>query len=521
MKKRLVLIALVVLSVVGIGWERPTTAQAVGKRVLIVYDALNPTVNGQKKLAGIQQIFASTGVATQTEKLSDYYSGQLTTQRYRGVVTLVNWPQGNLRNPAFSHDRQVFTGKKLHIGQGLSLAEAQQLHAKRRQVYHQQLVLTSAGQRQLLPFSEDVTLLAVNHKAHNFGYLSPQNRGIGRYPYGTVMGQAGYLPYFESSGFSQVMATRTITQLFGRPRQTRPLLTITGVTPYSNLPRLTRLATQLNEAGIPFAVSTTSVADNATLAAFSRFTKALRVVENNQGIIFLQVPIVGAANRKSGPLLEQTMVEELNQLGQRQVMPVGVSAPVYWNQDKILRQYGLTRSNNVLLLPNPVTTTFAQQDNLGATYQLTWTGISLNSLLTVKNGRQIAVDRLKFPVHTALTVPFPTSQKRLAATLKQVTRLNVNWYRPQDQLRTKITSASATFGYHRGIYYLNGSPVTIGTDATGVPNYHFSQTRHVALDSYFKVQGNILLVFFIVTTIVLVVFLFLGRKIYRQMFRRQ
>lgn len=521
MKKRLFLIILTIISLVGIGWKQPTVAQGADKRVLIVYDALNPTVKGQRKLAGLQQLLTSIGVTTQTEKLSDYYAGQLTTKKYMGVVTLVNWPQGDLHNAAFTRNQQTFSGKKLHVGQQLSQAEAHQLHAVRHNVYHQQLTLSAGGQQQLLPFSENITLLTVKRKAQNFGQLRPQNQGIGHYPYGTVVGRAGYLPYFEANGFSQVLAAQTIATLFGNVRQRKPLLTITGVTPYSDLNRLTQLATKLNAAGIPFAISTTSVADNTSLAAFSKFTKALRIVENNQGIIFLQVPIVGAANRQSGALLEQTMVEELNQLGQRQVMPVGISAPVYWNQDKVFRRYGLARSSNVLLLPNPATTTFAAQDNLGATYGQTWTGLSLNSLLTVKNGRQIAVNRLEFPTRTALTVPFPTSQKKLTAMVKRVTQLNVGWYQPQDHLQTKITSASATFDYRQGIYYLNGSPVTIGTEATGIPKYHFSQTRHVALDKYFKVQGNILFVFFTVTTIVLVVFLFLGRRIYRQMFRRK
>ena len=521
MKKRLILGLLVLVACLGIGWGQTSPAIAASKRVLIVYDAINPTVDGQKKLAGLQQILASAGVATQTERLSDYHAGQLTTKAYAGVVTLINWPQGDLKNAEFTRDRAAFTGKKLHIGQGLSAVEARELHAVRRNVYHQQLILSAEGQQQLLPFSEDITLLKTQGKAHRYGTLRPQNQGIGRYPYGTVVGQRGYLPYFEASGFSQVLAAQTIAQLFGKQRQLQPLLTITGVTPYSDLKRLTTLAQRLNAAGIPFAISTTSVADNTSLAAFSRFAKALRIVENNQGIIFLQVPVVGAANKQSGSLLEQTMVEELNQLGQRQVMPVGISAPVYWNQDKVFRKYGLARSTNVLLLPNPATTTFAYQDNLGGRYAQTWTGISLNSLLTVKDGQRVAVNQLKFPVPTAVTVAFPTSRKQLVAITHRVTQLNVNWYQPQDSLQTKITSASATFAYKQGTYYLNGSPVTVGPEATGIPKYHFSQKRHVALDRYFKVQGNILLVFFTFTTIVLVTFLILGRRIYRRMFRRK
>lgn len=329
MKTRLRLVLVVLIGLVGLyGTTMP--AHAANRRVLIVYDALNPIADGQKKLAGLQQIFTSVGVPTQTEKLSDYYEGQLTTQKYIGVVTLVNWPQGSLRNEAFTRDRQAFKGKRMHIGQGLSAAEARQLHATRRNVYHQQLVLSLGKQAQLLPFSEDITLLQTTNSAKEYGTLRPQSQGIGHYPYGTVMGKTGYLPYFEPNGFSQVLAAQTITRLFGvRQRRLRPMLTITGVTPYSDLPRLTKMADKLNAAGIPFAISTTSVAENTSLAAFSRFSKALRIVENDQGIIFLQVPIVGAANQQSGALLEQNMVEELNQLGQRQVMPVGISAPIY------------------------------------------------------------------------------------------------------------------------------------------------------------------------------------------------
>lgn len=172
-------------------------------------------------------------------------------------------------------------------------------------------------------------------------------------------------------------------------------------------------------------------------------------------------------------------------------------------------------------MPNPETTVFAKQDNLGEAYSQAWMGLSLDSLLTVKNGQRIMVDHLRFPVPTALTLPFPTSEKQLSAMLKKVTHLGVVWYQPQDKLKSKIVSGSATFGYRRGTYYLNGSPVTIGSEATGIPKYHFSQKRHVALDGYFKVQGNILFVFFTVTTIILVIFLFLGRRIYRQMFRRK
>lgn len=149
------------------------------RRVLIVYDAINPTVSGQKKLAAVQRIFASLGIKTQSERLSDYYQGQLTTRKYRGVVTLNNWEQGRLQNRAFVRDRQAFKGIHLHIGSSLTAQEATQLGAKRVATYHQQFVLRSGQNWQLLPFSTDLTLLASFAKnTQRFGTLATQSAGL-------------------------------------------------------------------------------------------------------------------------------------------------------------------------------------------------------------------------------------------------------------------------------------------------------------------------------------------------------
>ncbi|MFC6261585.1 hypothetical protein [Levilactobacillus fujinensis] len=509
---------LVILSLLGGLWGLGQTAQAATRRVLIVYDALNSKQQGQTKLDAVQRLLASAGVQTRTEQLTTYRAGQLTSRHYQGVVTLNNWPAGHLKNAAFIRDRDAFTGKQLHIGSGLDATEARQLRSKRVAVRHQQFLLKNRRDWQLLPFSENITLLKPTRGAHNFGTLTRQRASLPDHPYGTVVGKHGYLPYLEPKGLSLLVAMQTIAALFGKQRTQAPLLTITGVTPYSNLKRVRQLARQLSAADIPFALSTTSVANNTSMRAFTRFTKTLRFVEQQQGVIFLQAPVVGAANAQSGNTLEQLMVAELNQLGQRQVIPVGISAPAYWNQDQILRRYGLQRARDVLLLPNPATPTFAKQDNLGGTVKTTWYGMTWHSLQTVRNGQ---TQQITPALPTAVTVQLPTSAKQEAALLQQLRRANVTWYAPQKQMRSRVVSASATFGYHKGTYYLNGSPVKVRSEATGVPNYHFERKNFVALSRYFKIQGWILMTFFVITTIVLGIFLFLGRRIYRRMFMRK
>ena len=497
------------------GLAIPLTAHAAtSRRVLIVYDAINPTVNGQQKLAAVQRILASLNLPTQTERLSDYQAGQLTDKAYQGVVTLNNWPQGRLTSAAFLRDRRQFTGRQLHIGSGLDAQEARQFGARRETLYHQQFVLRDRQNWQLLPFSTDLTLLtSLPHGTQTFGTLATQATSLPDHAYGVVRGRSGYLPYLMPNGFSLTVASRTIAALFGQTRTYRPLLTITHVTPYTNLRLLQQLGRRLAKAGIPFAVSTTSVAENTSYRAFKRFAAVLRELETENGVILLQAPVVGAADRKSGQILEQQLVGQLNQLGQRQVLPVGVSAPAYWNQDKLFRRYGLQRASLVVLLPNPATTTFAQQDNLGNQYPQTWYGVSLRSFQTVQQSAQ-----LRWSVPTALTVPMVDSTKQLTATVRQVSAQTIDWYDPSQQLTTRLDSASATFKYDHGAYFLNGRQIAINASSVALPQFNPQRKNHVTLKGYFRVQGWILWIFFILVTVVLLGFIVIGRRIYRRMF---
>lgn len=508
------LMVLLSLATGGIAHAAP---QVKSHRVLIVYDARNPRIGGDTKIATVQRLLTSVGVPTQTKALDAYRAGQLTSQKYQGVVTLVTGKSPQATSAAFNRDRSQFTGVQLHIGSGLNAQEARQLGATRRTLYHQQLTVKAQASWQLLPFSEQLTVLPQS-AGRAVGRLVAQGPHQPTYAYGTVRGRYGYLPYLAQDGLSLTLAMRTVAQLFHQTHRHRPLLTITGVTPYSSLARLRRLSRQLAAADIPFAVSTTTVTRNTELQGFAEFTRTLREIERDGGVVFLQAPTVHAANAKSGEALEQTMVAALNQLGQRQVMPVGLSAPAYWNQDKLLRQHGLSRASDVVLGPNSATPVYAQRDNLGATYDRAWFGLPLRSLQTQRAGQIKATD---FALPTALTVPLPESAHQLDVTLAQIKAFRADWYRPETTLTTRLTSASATFAYRQGTYRLNGRVVTVLPQATGIPQSHFTRKHRVVLGTYFKYQGWVLLAFFTLTTVVLVAFLVVGRRIYRRKFLRQ
>lgn len=100
-------------------------------------------------------------------------------------------------------------------------------------------------------------------------------------PYGVIHNNIAFLPYFRADGLSFLEASELIAQFFGRQTQTyRPLLVITGITPYSDLIRLVKVAEYLYSEGIPYAISATSVATNTNLKAYHYYTLALQHVEN-------------------------------------------------------------------------------------------------------------------------------------------------------------------------------------------------------------------------------------------------
>ena len=382
MHKRLWWVAMVAVLVVS-NWVFPTHVQATttATRVLLVYDSQNTADNDQTKIAAVQRILTGLHVRVKTMAAEDYHAGDL--QHYQGVITLINWPQTKLNNAAFINDRNQFSGTQLHIGSNLTATEAQRLRAHRTSIYQQQLFLQSDNRQiyQLLPFTSTMTTLTgLPTDAKVIGHLRAQSSLKQQHPYGTIVGHYGYLPYLSTGGYSLALATRTIATLFGTSGQYQPLLTITKVTPYSNLNLLNKLSASLYRRGIPFAVSTTTVGNNGKFKAYQRFAKVLRLIENRGGVIFLKTPVVGGVTASSGSGLSQLMDRYVIQFAQNQVYPVGISASAYWNQDQVYRRNALKKANQVLLLPNPQTPTYANQDNQAAVFDHAFYGVRASSL---------------------------------------------------------------------------------------------------------------------------------------------
>lgn len=511
-------IVLVSFSCIFIYWLSPPTqvTAATNNKVLLVYDSQNTVRNSTKNIDALQRSLTSMHLRVKTIEQSDYHSGDL-NQSYAGVITMVNWREVGLINQKFVNDRNKFDGIKLHIGPDPDATEIKELGSQANKLYRQQFILKNNQNEQLLPFSNTITVFNDLPKgAQQIGTLATQQADQKNYPFGVINGKYGYLPIFRPSGLALMMEIQLIGKLFSQAGSYRPLLTFTNITPYSNLETIDELSLYCYKNEIPFAISTTSVSRNTDLKAFSRFTTTLRNVEDRGGLVFLNAPEVSNADN-SGTTLDQMFSTYIVTLSQHQVFPVGVSSPGYWNQDQTLRTNFLGYADHWLMLPNPVEPTYVDQDNQAQVAKVSWYAMPMSSLKEITHNSS-----MRFAIPTALTIPLPSTEKRTGMVKREINRLQMDWYDPvDDNMTTKIETPSTLLQYKHGDYYANGKYEEVQISNSSLNKQFNDGKPKAALKGYFKIQGHIFMAFFVVVTIILAIFIYLGQKVYWNRMRRK
>ncbi|MYV16200.1 hypothetical protein [Furfurilactobacillus milii] len=529
MKKRFGPILLLMLTIFSLLSSVSVTASASqvsrAPRVLLAYDSENRANDDQTKIDAMQRLLTSLNLEVHTIRIDQYHAGDIKRLHFKAVITMVNWSQAKLTTSDFAHDRAAFKGLKLHIGPSMATDERQSLGLTLSPRYHQQYWLSdhTSSARQLLSFSESLAVTTQTPATvKTFGTLVPQSQNAKKVPYGVINGNSAYLPYLTANGLSFIVASRLIARFFGHTATYAPLLTITDVTPFTNMDLLHKLATDLENNGIPFAISTTSISVNTDLPAYKRFTSELQWVENHGGVVFLRTPVVYYPKASTQGQLKQLMQTQIWRLIDRQVFPVGLSAPNYWNQDLVYRPAALSYSNNVILMQNPSETKNADADNTAGVYKQAFYGLQEQSLETVHNGTNLAQTDLSFSSPTAVTMTMPDSQKDLTGLVKRVSAAKVSWLDPSaGKFSGTTTVANQRAHYRNGNYYLNGQLTVVPTYNPPKQTKPAPVTPTGALNTFFSVDGVFLFFFMIVSLIVLLAFYIVGRQVYWRMFKKK
>lgn len=496
-------------------------AAATAPNVLLVYDSLNIRNNKQNNVAAMQRLLTSAGVTVHVESLSDYKAGGLRRGDYSGLVTMVNWDSVPLTNRGFEQEQRDFTGTQLHVGSNLTAAELTRLHASKRTLYRRELAVRLPGRsRQLLPVTASMEVPTnLPAGAQTYGQLQIQGGDGSSFPFAYRFGSSAFLPYFDGNGVSLLAAEHLVAQLFApKLRSYRPLFTITGVTPYSNLHLLRTVAAYLQARGIPFAVSAATVAQNTDLPELGRYAAALRTVQDDGGFIFIRSPEVGAPGASSGNLLNSLMTTAVTSLSQKHVFPLGYSAPTYLQLDGVFKKSMLSGANTVLQLANPQQEAYARQTHTTQTYKRAYTYVSAASLNRDKFGRPLSAQNQNFALPTAVTFRMPDSPTALADFKRRVNDFNFDWADPT-ALNTKLTAATLVITHRDGQYFMNGRQQSSAYTAVAKP--HASESLPSRVNDFFAIQSTFLWIFFFITITAMIVLLVLGRRIYVRMYRRK
>lgn len=499
-------------------WPVVQPVQASSRaNVLLVYDSKVVPEQKATRITQLQQLLLAAGMNVHTQSLASYQKGEL--KAYQGVVTMINWDDEHFTNAVFTHDRAIFSGVTLHVGGNLQADELKGLQAQATPLYRRQLVATwpnTAGP-QLMPYTTPVWVLKQTPKsAVNLGTLqiqgSPQT-----YPYATIVGHHGYLPYFDGEGQSELAGMQVVARLFGSRSLQAPMLLLTDVTPYSNLKLLTQAADYLANHNIGFAVSATSVARNTELAAFGNYTKALRTVMANGGVIFLQTPAVG--NGLVGTkTLQHDMISTLTALAQRHVFPVGISSPTYWRNDRLYRKQALRGADTAMLLPDPQSQTFADEDDQATPQKLTFATVSADSLMSSRYGVSLSTAQINTNLPLAVSFAMPNSKTAFGDFKCHVQAFDQMWRDPKT-MSTSYQVGLLDLAYKNGLYEVNGRR------ATG--SYHtpsalkLEKTPQSWMNKFFAGQSKVMWGFFAITTTVMVIMLVIGRQVYLRMYKRR
>ncbi|MDR4934477.1 hypothetical protein RF371_11820 [Companilactobacillus paralimentarius] len=111
--------------------------------------------------------------------------------------------------------------------------------------------------------------------------------------------------------------------------------------------------------------------------------------------------------------------------------------------------------------------------------------------------------------------------KELEHVESEIKNLPLNWYNPvEDGFSSEINTETTSLKYNHGDYLVNGKLEDIQNTNLDL-NKQFSDGKPNSLfKDYFKVQGNILAVFFVIIMIILLIFIFIGQKVYWNRFKR-
>ncbi|MGQ7887427.1 hypothetical protein [Paenibacillus sp. WC2504] len=476
--------------------------------VLLLYDskALRTPLAGN--VEALQRLLAGFSTPVTMLSLEQYKEGKL--HSFNKVI-LVRNKSDELNLPdAFLQDLKAYSGKYMQIGSGLPNTIQQALHLQEQHTVDDTINLKISDLNQ--------TSIAVSNMAwvtsfegKSYGTVK-SSKHPAEAPYSITSGNYGYIPYLSKGNLSELAASYVLKDWLEVSTAPQHYVLISDIFPFSNLELVNAMADQLYEAGIPFVASIQPVFSNWDYPAMQRYMETLKHLQARNGSIIVQTPIVDSTDSPDVNKLRNELGSFLDHLARLGIVPLGVSAEMYWTYDKHYAIDGLSFFDSGLILPNQAVQFRDPSDTAVAFHSTAYT-IDANELLRyMDEGNSLN----PLPMNTAIAYSFPNDASKLETLL---TTLTSSWTTFDDYKNGghSVQTSASKFSSQNGHLLMNGQEVHLNNQIQDVDAAHvYVQQEEKSLSGLFSVQNKILIVLIGTTLFLFGLFLIIGHRMYKR-----
>lgn len=296
--------------------------------------------------------------------------------------------------------------------------------------------------------------------------------------------------------------------LFDIKTTTNQYAFITGVNPFIDFDLLKKTADTFYEKGIPFIVSAGPVFYNQDFQAARNYAEILRYVQAKNGTIMMNVPAVTYGDSPAGEL-EKIMQKSVHFFAENDVAPLGVTAELYWNFDKVYGVEGFAPFNTGILLPNQKIIHTTKVNN-GSAFEKSPYSVANDFYATTTEGRN-------FPIDIAITYSFFDNEKELKAAAEELATDNISDFRFQDH---GVKTNKDTIESSAGSLYINNQSVTLDGDLNYIKTKNKTVKQAGSLEGFFGYQNTFFTIVIVLSLGIIGVLFVFGYRLYMKKYMK-
>lgn len=222
----------------------------------------------------------------------------------------------------------------------------------------------------------------------------------------------------------------------------------------------------------------------------------------------MNVPAVTHGDSPSGEL-ESIMQKSVHFFAENDVAPLGVTAELYWNFDKVYGVEGFAPFNTGILLPNQKIIHTTKVNN-GSAFEKSPYSVANDFYATTTEGRN-------FPIDIAITYPFFTNEKELKAAAEELATDNISDFRFQDH---GVKTNKDTIESSAGSLYINNQSVTLDGDLNYIKTKNKTVKQAGSLEGFFGYQNTFFTIVIVLSLGIIGVLFVFGYRLYMKKYMK-